>query len=105
VSLLHEASGTHNSSLLQCYAQADAPSQCKAQAEDYLECLHRAKEVRPASPSELTLAKTGNLQIARAQEIKAEFVKQAKKHAHDRTTSGILSDGVIVGVGLIQRDH
>jgi len=44
-------------------------------------------------------------QIARAQQVKAEFVKQAKKHAHDRKTSDILSDGVIVGVGLIQRDH
>lgn len=70
-----------------CYAQADAPSQCKGQVEDYMECLHRTKE------------------IARAQEVKAEFVKQAKKHAHNRTTTDILSDGVIVGVGLIQRDH
>ena len=55
--------------------------------------------VLPAYPS-LTLL----YQIARAQQVKAEFVKQAKKHAHDRKTSDILSDGVIVGVGLIQRD-
>lgn len=29
----------------QCYAQADSPQDCVAQKEDYLECLHRTKEV------------------------------------------------------------
>lgn len=29
----------------QCYAGADETSQCIAQKEDYLECLHRTKEV------------------------------------------------------------
>lgn len=32
--------------LAQCYANADSPQQCFAQSEDYLECLHRTKEVR-----------------------------------------------------------
>ena len=30
---------------LQCYSKADAPSQCRAPADDYLECLHHTKEV------------------------------------------------------------
>lgn len=29
----------------QCYAGADEPSQCIAQKEDYMECLHKTKEV------------------------------------------------------------
>jgi hypothetical protein len=29
----------------QCFAKADTPSECKLQAEDYLECLHHSKEV------------------------------------------------------------
>lgn len=29
----------------QCYAQADSPQQCRPPADDYLECLHRKKEV------------------------------------------------------------
>jgi hypothetical protein len=33
----------------QCYAQADSPQDCVAQKEDYLECLHRTKEVGWAS--------------------------------------------------------
>ncbi|EJT49025.1 hypothetical protein A1Q1_01936 [Trichosporon asahii var. asahii CBS 2479] len=40
----------------QCYAGADEPSQCIAQKEDYMECLHKTKE------------------IERAQEIKKTFV-------------------------------
>ncbi|KAI9068093.1 hypothetical protein FKP32DRAFT_1587967 [Trametes sanguinea] len=69
-----------------CYAQTDVPSQCKAQAEDYLECLHHTKE------------------IARAKAIKAEFIRKAEHQAHEgRKAADILADGVIVGVGLIQR--
>lgn len=30
-----------------CYAGADSPQQCVLQKEDYLECLHHTKEVRP----------------------------------------------------------
>jgi hypothetical protein len=29
----------------QCYAQSDEPVECRPQSEDYLECLHRPKEV------------------------------------------------------------
>lgn len=31
--------------VLQCYAHADPPQECKLQVEDYLECLHHRKEV------------------------------------------------------------
>ncbi|GAB5589604.1 hypothetical protein Unana1_04504 [Umbelopsis nana] len=44
-----------------CYAMADAPQDCIAQRDDYLECLHHTKE------------------IARATRIKAEELKQADK--------------------------
>ncbi|KAH0826597.1 hypothetical protein J3R83DRAFT_4958 [Lanmaoa asiatica] len=69
-----------------CYAQADAPQECKLQAEDYLECLHHRKE------------------IARANTVKAEFIKQAEHQAKEgRKAADILAEGVIVGVGLIER--
>ncbi|KAI0355851.1 hypothetical protein OH77DRAFT_1495708 [Trametes cingulata] len=69
-----------------CYAQTDVPSQCRAQADDYLECLHHTKE------------------IARAKAVKAEFIRKAEHQAHEgRKAADILADGVIVGVGLIQR--
>ncbi|KAI0918411.1 hypothetical protein AcW1_009691 [Taiwanofungus camphoratus] len=71
-----------------CYAQADVPRQCKPQADDYFECLHHTNE------------------IARAKAVKAEFVRKAEHQAHEgRKAADILADGVIVGVGLIQRDQ
>ncbi|EIW78430.1 hypothetical protein CONPUDRAFT_128055 [Coniophora puteana RWD-64-598 SS2] len=71
-----------------CYANSDSPSQCRLQADDYLECLHHTKE------------------IARAKTVKAEFIKQAEHHAKEGSKAAdILADGVIVGVGLIQRDQ
>lgn len=71
-----------------CYADADVPSQCRLQADDYLECLHHTKE------------------IARAKAVKAEFIKQAEHHAKEgRKVADVLADGVIVGVGLIKRDQ
>ncbi|TCD62767.1 hypothetical protein EIP91_006439, partial [Steccherinum ochraceum] len=70
-----------------CYASTDNPSQCRVQADDYLECLHHKKE------------------IARANAVKAEFIKRAEHQALEgRKTADILADGVIVGVGLIQRE-
>lgn len=46
-----------------------------------------------------------NLQIARAKAIKEEFVKKAKHQAAEgRKIADVLADGVITGVGLIQRD-
>jgi NADH dehydrogenase (ubiquinone) Fe-S protein 5 len=45
-------------------------------------------------------------QIARAKAVKAEFIKQAEHHAKEgRKVADVLADGVIVGVGLIQRDQ
>ncbi|KAH8087155.1 hypothetical protein BXZ70DRAFT_955791 [Cristinia sonorae] len=70
-----------------CYASTESPGQCRAQADDYLECLHHTKE------------------IARAKAVKAEFVKRAEHQATEgRKAADILADGVIVGVGLIQRE-
>lgn len=44
-------------------------------------------------------------QIARAKAVKAEFIKKAEHQAHEgRKAADILADGVIVGVGLIQRE-
>ncbi|KAG6334965.1 hypothetical protein ID866_4121 [Astraeus odoratus] len=71
-----------------CYSQADAPSQCRAQADDYLECLHHTKE------------------IERAKAVRAEFIKKAEHQAKEgRKVAEVLADGVIVSVGLIQRDR
>ncbi|KAN0084241.1 hypothetical protein V8E55_007745 [Tylopilus felleus] len=78
----------HWQAFQKCYAQADAPQECKLQAEDYLECLHHRKE------------------IARANAVKAEFIKQAEHLAKEgRKTADVLAEGVIVGVGLIRRDE
>ena len=44
------------------------------------------------------------IQIARAKAVKAEFIRKAEKQANEgRKAADILTDGVIVGVGLIQR--
>ncbi|KAF8342895.1 uncharacterized protein EI90DRAFT_3030600, partial [Cantharellus anzutake] len=70
-----------------CYADAERPSQCIAQSEDYLECLHHTKE------------------IARAKTVKAHLVeKLAHEGKEGRKVADILSEGVIVGVGLIGAD-
>jgi hypothetical protein len=45
------------------------------------------------------------LQIARAKAIKEEFVKKVQHQAAEgRKMADVLADGVITGVGLIQRD-
>lgn len=46
------------------------------------------------------------LQIARAKAIKEEFVKKVQHQAAEsRKMADVLADGVITGVGLIQRDN
>ncbi|KAH9976213.1 hypothetical protein BGW80DRAFT_1457059 [Lactifluus volemus] len=73
-----------------CYAETDNPKECKLQADDYLECLHHTKEA---------------CRIARAKAIKEEFVKKVQHQAAEgRKIADVLADGVITGVGLIQRD-
>jgi hypothetical protein len=48
---------------------------------------------------------TVKLQIARAKAIKEEFVKKVQHQAAEgRKIADVLADGVITGVGLIQRD-
>ncbi|KAL5480892.1 hypothetical protein ACEPAF_1434 [Sanghuangporus sanghuang] len=69
-----------------CYSNTDNPQQCKLQAEDYLECLHHTKE------------------IERAKTVKAHFIKKVEHEAKEGRKAGdILADGVIVGLGLINR--
>lgn len=77
------------------------------QADDYLECLHRTNEVRHHLLIVLSPVKFQSLaQIARAKAVATEFAKKAQKSAHEgRKAADILADGVIVGVGLIQRDQ
>ncbi|KAF8962561.1 hypothetical protein BDZ97DRAFT_1101890 [Flammula alnicola] len=70
-----------------CYAQTDEPSDCRPQNEDYLECLHRTKDIQ------------------RAQAVKAEYVRQLEHHVKEQSkVSEILSGGGITNVGLIKRD-
>jgi NADH dehydrogenase (ubiquinone) Fe-S protein 5 len=91
--------------LTQCYAETDNPKECRPQAEDYLECLHHTKEARRAPSISPTLLTMNNPQIARAKAIKEEFVKKVQHQAAEgRKIADVLADGVITGVGLIQRD-
>ncbi|KAF7970174.1 hypothetical protein HWV62_35232 [Athelia sp. TMB] len=70
-----------------CYSQTDNAADCAPQGDDYVECLFHHRE------------------IARAKQIKAEFIRKAEHQAKEgRKTADVLADGVIVGVGLIQRD-
>ncbi|RSH86168.1 uncharacterized protein EHS24_004399 [Apiotrichum porosum] len=70
---------------VQCYASAEGPNDCIAQKEDYLECLHRTKE------------------IARAKEIKTHFVQtQAREGADARKAAEKAATGVIVNLGLVE---
>ncbi|KAL1408909.1 hypothetical protein Q8F55_005723 [Vanrija albida] len=70
-----------------CYANADAPQECVAQKDDYLECLHRTKE------------------IARAKEIKAHWVQsQVREGADARKAAEKAATGVIVNLGLVNTD-
>ncbi|KAF8691620.1 hypothetical protein AX14_002746 [Amanita brunnescens Koide BX004] len=70
----------------QCYIQSENPKECQPLADDYLECLHKPKE------------------IARAKAVQAEFVRKAEAATKEgRKAADILEEGTIVGVGLIQR--
>ncbi|GFZ44799.1 hypothetical protein JCM24511_02525 [Saitozyma sp. JCM 24511] len=71
-----------------CYAQADSPQDCVAQKEDYLECLHRTKE------------------IARAKEVKSHFLQKTAHEEHDaRKAAEKAATGVIVSLGLVKEDE
>ncbi|KAF8317736.1 hypothetical protein DL93DRAFT_2076888 [Clavulina sp. PMI_390] len=70
-----------------CFSNADHPKQCILQSEDYLECLHHGKE------------------LSRAKTVKTHFVqKQLHEGKEGRKVAEVLSEGVIVGVGLIGGD-
>ncbi|KIL64105.1 hypothetical protein M378DRAFT_163582 [Amanita muscaria Koide BX008] len=69
--------------LTQCYIQSDKPTECRPLADDYLECLHRPKE------------------IARAKAVQDEFIRKAKAVAkkEDRDPAEVIAQGT---VGLTQ---
>ena len=51
--------------------------------------------------TELTSSRS---KIARAKVVKGEFIKRAEHHAKEgRKVADVLADGVIIGVGLIER--
>lgn len=68
-------------------------------------CIGRKRSV-PRSDSRGNLPTSLPVpQIARAKAVKAEFIRKAEQQAQEgRKAADILADGVIVGVGLIQRD-
>ncbi|GAA5842746.1 hypothetical protein JCM9279_003971 [Rhodotorula babjevae] len=71
-----------------CYAGADAPEQCIAQKEDYLECLHHTKEV------------------SRALRIKSEYLsKTAGELEQRRKEAEVHAEGGILGLGLLNSQH
>ncbi|CAD6575744.1 MAG: hypothetical protein TREMPRED_001485 [Tremellales sp. Tagirdzhanova-0007] len=70
-----------------CHSVADDPKQCSTQVEDYLECLHKTKE------------------IARAKEIKAHFLRKQAQETHDkRALAEKRANGVIISLGLVNAD-
>jgi len=72
----------------QCYIQSENPKECRPLSDDYLECLHKTKEV------------------AHAKAVQDEFIRRAEAAATEgRKAADILAEGAIVGVGLIRRDE
>ncbi|EJU02359.1 hypothetical protein DACRYDRAFT_116070 [Dacryopinax primogenitus] len=68
-----------------CYAQADFPNQCKAQKEDYVECLHHTQEK------------------ARAKALRHELQTQQAHQAHvGKQEADIKATSAPIGVGLIK---
>ncbi|CAO1613967.1 unnamed protein product [Jaminaea pallidilutea] len=71
-----------------CYAQAEGPSDCVAQSDDYLECLHHGKE------------------IARTREVKEHFIRQELHKIKEQREKGELrATGGIMRLGLIGGDQ
>jgi NADH dehydrogenase (ubiquinone) Fe-S protein 5 len=70
-----------------------------------VECLFHRREVRPTLCYDHIPAAPQIRQIERAKQVKAEFIRKAEHQAKEgRKAADVLADGVIVGVGLIQRD-
>ncbi|KAJ6570873.1 hypothetical protein DFH09DRAFT_411578 [Mycena vulgaris] len=67
-----------------CYADADHATQCGAQRDDYMECLHRTKEV------------------ARNEAIQTEYIRKHTQALKDHKKNlDAQADGVPTRVGLI----
>ncbi|KAL1935067.1 hypothetical protein VTP01DRAFT_4207 [Rhizomucor pusillus] len=66
-----------------CYASADFPTQCNAERDDYLECLHHTKE------------------FARVTRIKAEELKQAEKRKQLKKEANAAADSNLPQLNII----
>ncbi|KAL1746717.1 hypothetical protein HDZ31DRAFT_33487, partial [Schizophyllum fasciatum] len=66
----------------QCYTQTDLPTKCRPASDDYLECLHRTKE------------------IARQETVRNQMIINAKAEAADALKAPSKS----AGAGLISPD-
>jgi len=72
-----------------CYAGADAPAECMAQAGDYIECLHHTREV------------------ARTKAVQEELIKRVQHDANEaKKMEAIFRGGGTAsgGLGLINKD-
>ncbi|KDN53389.1 hypothetical protein K437DRAFT_265757 [Tilletiaria anomala UBC 951] len=71
-----------------CYANADSPSDCVAQKDDYMECLHHGKE------------------IARGKQLQEHYLaRQAKEAKEARTEGELRATGGILSLGIIGREN
>ncbi|MBW0503478.1 hypothetical protein O181_043193 [Austropuccinia psidii MF-1] len=68
-----------------CYASADFPEDCRAQVEDYNECLNHKKE------------------IARAQAIREHFAKKQASQLQNQKLEENVTQSGIVNLGLLSR--
>jgi len=73
-----------------CYAQADFPSQCILQKEDYVECLHHTQEK----------ARAKMLQY-QAQKKQTRAATEGKKEADVKATSAPIGIGLIKSIDPI----
>jgi NADH dehydrogenase (ubiquinone) Fe-S protein 5 len=97
--------GSYYMGFVQCYAQTDNATDCRPQGDDYVECLFHKREVRSIPRLSSYTGKPTGQQIERAKQVKAEFIRKAEHQAKEgRKAADVLADGVIVGVGLIQRN-
>ncbi|KDE07291.1 hypothetical protein MVLG_02511 [Microbotryum lychnidis-dioicae p1A1 Lamole] len=71
-----------------CYSKADMLHECIQPKEDYLECLHRTKE------------------ISRAMKIKSQYLTKTKVELDQkRKEIETTTDSGILGLGLLQRSE
>jgi NADH dehydrogenase (ubiquinone) Fe-S protein 5 len=88
----------------QCYATADEPKQCQAQAADYYECLHGRKRVRHQACNVVatySLCPSFAMQALREKKIRQELLRQLNADGKEaQKAAEILASGPVAGVGL-----